>query len=71
MFFKRMNNKESAISKRAAVGGFYTYVLVTAVNYFYYIFMEETLLSPILVFWSGLSVFFVYDLVLNSKEKAK
>lgn len=69
MFFKRMTKKESANSKRAAGAGFFAYMLVTAGNYFYYISMEQTLLSPALIFWSGLMVFFVYDIVLNIKEK--
>lgn len=69
MFFKRMNKQELATSKRAAEVGFITYMLVTAGNYFYYLFTEHTLLSPTLIFWSGLAVFFLYDMILNVKEK--
>ena len=69
MFFKRMNKAESVTTKRAAEVGFITYMLVTAVNYFYYLFTEQTLLSPTIIFWSGLAVFFLYDIILNIKEK--
>ena len=64
-----MNKQETANGKRAAEVGFITYMLVTAVNYFFYLFTEQPLLSPTLIFWSGLAVFFAYDLLLNIKEK--
>lgn len=71
MFFKRMNKTESVNSKRAAEAGFITYMLLTAINYFCYLLIEQTFLSPTLIFWSGLVVFFGYGLLINSKEKSK
>lgn len=70
-FFKRMNNIEILNSKRAAIIGFYTYMLITAVNYFAYLLMEKDLFSSPIIFWSGLVVAFGYEALLNFKEKRK
>ncbi len=71
MFFKRMNKQESANSKRAVEAGFIIYMLLTAINYFCYLFTEKTFFSPTLIFWSGLFVFFGYSLFISGKEKSK
>ena len=69
--FRRMNKKESLNSKRAAILGFYTYMLMSAVNYFYYLLMENNFFSPPIIFWSGLVVFFGYEVFLNLNDKRK
>lgn len=70
-FFKRMNKKEILNSKRAIILGFYTYMLISAINYFSYLLMEKDLISSPVVFWSGLLVFFGYGAFLNLKDKRK
>lgn len=69
MFFSKMNNKEFINSKKGMIVGFYTYLLVSAVNYLYYLFKESNLLSPIFIFLSGLLTFFLFELILNIKDK--
>lgn len=68
-FFKRMNKKEILNSKRAAILGFYTYMLISAINYFSYLLMGKDLISSPIVFWSGLLVSFGYGAFLNLKDK--
>ena len=69
MFFSKMNNKELINSKKGMIVGFYTYLLVSAVNYLYYLFKESNLFSPIFIFLSGLLTFFLFELILNIKDK--
>ncbi|MCJ7843457.1 hypothetical protein MUB24_21790 [Lederbergia sp. NSJ-179] len=52
--FKSMNERESSNWKGGAFYGFYTYLLISAVNYFYYLATENGLFSPTFIFWSGL-----------------
>lgn len=68
-FLKKMNKEESHNWKNAAILGFYTYMLITACNYFYYIAKENVLISPIIVFWSGLVIAFAYAYYLNRKDR--
>ncbi|WP_301107451.1 hypothetical protein [Sporosarcina sp.] len=67
-FFKKMNDKESSNWRSATILGFYTYMLVSACNYFYYILSERILISPPLVFGSGLLAAVVYEFILNRKS---
>jgi len=69
MFFSKMNNKELINAKKGMIVGFYTYLLVSAVNYLYYLFKESNLFSPIFIFLSGLLTFFLFELILNIKDK--
>ncbi|EGQ27946.1 hypothetical protein HMPREF9372_0054 [Sporosarcina newyorkensis 2681] len=69
MFFRKMSVKESFNSKKGMIFGFYAYLLVSAVNYFYYLFKESGLFSPTFIFWSGLLAFFLFELILNVKDK--
>lgn len=66
-----MTKTESLNWKKGAILGFYTYMLISAVNYFYYLLTNSDLFSPRLIFWSGLLVAFGYDIILNLKEKRK
>lgn len=68
-FFKRMNEKESFNSKKAVYAGFYTYTMISAVNYFYYLATESGLFSPSVIFCSGLLAFFAFEFILNLKDK--
>ena len=68
-FFKRMNEKESYNSKKGMIFGFYTYMLISAVNYFYYLLTESGLFSPTIIFWSGLLACFAFEFILNLKDK--
>lgn len=70
-FFKSMNKKESLNWKRAAILGFYTYMLISAVNYFHYISMEKDFFSSRSILLSGLVVGFGYEVFLNLKDKRK
>lgn len=70
-FFKSMNKKESLNWKRAAILGFYTYLLLLTVNYIYYLRMDNDFYSSRSIFWSGLVVVFGYDALLNIKDKIK
>lgn len=65
-----MNEKESLNSKKGAILGFYTYMIISAINYFYYLFTNNGLFSPGLIFWSGLLVVFAYEFILNLKDKS-
>lgn len=67
--FKRMNKKESFNSKKGMIFGFYAYLLVLAVNNFYYLLTDKILFSPSITFWSGLVAFLVFELILNLKDK--
>ncbi|HLR68469.1 hypothetical protein [Virgibacillus alimentarius] len=67
--FKSMNERESLHWKKGAFFGFYTYLLISAVNYFYYLATENVLFSPTFVFWSGLLGAFVFELIFNLKYK--
>lgn len=53
MFFRKMSEKESFNSKKGMIFGFYAYLLVSAVNYFYYLFKESGLFSPTFIFGVG------------------
>ena len=64
-----MQKKEILNSKRAALLGFYAYMLFSAVNYISYLMVEKNLLSSAVIFWSGLVVFFGYSAILNLKDK--
>ena len=64
-----MNEKESFNSKKAVALGFYTFMLISAVNYFYYLATESGLFSPSVIFWSGLLAFFAFEFILNLKDK--
>lgn len=64
-----MNEKESLNWKKGAFFGFYTYVLITAINYFYYLATEISLFSPSFIFWIGLLVAFVFELIFHLKYK--
>ena len=69
MLFKKMSDKESFNSKKGVIFGFYIYMLVSAVNYFYYLSTESGLFSPSFIFWSGLLAFFLFEFILNLKDK--
>lgn len=71
MFFRSMNKKESQNWKKGVVLGFYTYMLMLSVNYFYYLSMEKDFFSSHLIFWGGLLVAFGYDAFLNLKDRRK
>lgn len=51
--FKQMNEQESLNWKKGAIFGFYTYMLISAVNYFYYLLTKSNLFSPSFIFWGG------------------
>lgn len=70
-FFKSMNKKESLNWKKAAILGFYTFLLLLTVNYIFYLRMDKDLISSRSIFWSGLVVAFGYDAFLNIKDKIK
>jgi len=69
MFFKRMNKTESVNSKRAAEAGFITYMLLTAINYFCYLLIEQTFLSNFN--FSGVDWSYSLDMVYSSTAKKK
>ena len=60
MFFKKMTESEHMNAKKGFVFGFFVYAIITAINYFYYVFTESSLLSPVYTFWSGLSAAFLF-----------
>jgi len=67
--FKSMNEKESLNWKKGVFFGFYTYLLISAVNYLYYSITENVLFSPAFIFLSGLIVAFVFEFIFNCKGK--
>ena len=69
MFFRRMNEKEKKNSTRAALLGFYTYMIVSFVNCFSYLLAGKELFSSAIVFWSGLLVYFGYSAYLDIRDK--
>lgn len=52
-------------AKNGAIFGFYAYLLVSAIYYFYYLFTGDALFPLGLVFLSGLLVFFVAEFVTS------
>ena len=68
-FFKKASEKELFNFKRGLIFGFFIYMLVAAVNYFYYLFTENSLFSPAFIFWSGLIASTVFEFIFNVKEK--
>ncbi|PID20230.1 hypothetical protein CSV61_15835 [Sporosarcina sp. P3] len=64
-----MSDKESFNSRKGMIFGFYAYMLVSAVNYFYYLSTESILFSPSYIFWSGLLAFFLFEFILNLRDK--
>lgn len=69
VFFRKMNEKEVLNARKGITFGFYMYLFLTAGNYFYYLVMENVLMSPGVIFWSGLIALFSYELGLNLKDK--
>lgn len=73
IFFRKMSVLEQNNSRKGAILGFYTYMLLLFVNYSsLFIFGSEPLTS-VVIFWSGLLVAFGYEFILNliSKRKMK
>lgn len=69
VFFKKMSEIESFNSRKGMIFGFYTYMLVSAVNFFYCLSTDSVLFSPSYIFWSGLLAFFLFEFILNLKDK--
>ncbi|ARF14399.1 hypothetical protein SporoS204_09735 [Sporosarcina ureae] len=68
-FFKSMNEDESHNWKKGVFFGFYAYMLITAINYFYYSVMGSALFSPGYIFLSGIAVAFLFEFIFNIKRK--
>lgn len=68
-FFKKMNEKELFNSNRAMTFGFCSYMLITAINYFYYLLTAGALISPSYIFGSGLLAAVTFEFMLNLKDK--
>lgn len=71
MFFRKMKEKEKKNSTRAALLGFYTYMIVSFINFFFYLLAGKELFSSTIVFWSGLLVYFGYSAYLDIRDKRK
>ncbi|ASN05441.1 hypothetical protein [Virgibacillus necropolis] len=71
MFFKSMTEKESANWKKGAILGFYTYMLLLAINQIYYLVFASNPFSSALIFWSGLIAAFGCEIIFNLKDKRK
>ncbi|WP_153721708.1 hypothetical protein [Sporosarcina cascadiensis] len=69
VFFKKMNDQELINSKRGITIGFFVYMLVSAINYFYYLAKDSILFSPSMIFWSGLLAFFAGEFIFNMKDQ--
>lgn len=70
-FFKTMTKEESSNWKSGAILGFYTYMLVLAINQAYHLEFASNLLSPTIIFWTGLIAALGYEIILNLKDKRK
>lgn len=68
-FFRSMSENESNNWNMGAILGFYTYMLLLAVNQF--LVFSSNLFSSVLIFWAGLIVAFGYANFLNLKYKGK
>lgn len=66
-----MSTKESINWRKAAVLGFYTYMLLLFINYMYFLIYEIEPFSSFAIFWTGLVVAFGYEFILNLKSKMK
>ncbi|GEM_PF-5533529 len=51
------------------VFGFITYMLITAINYMYYLITDTVLLSPAIIFWGGLLALFGFETVANLRGR--
>ena len=66
-----MTKEESSNWKSGAILGFYTYMLVLAINQAYHLVFASNLLSPTIICWTGLIAAFGYEIILNFKDKGK
>lgn len=64
-----MKNKEQSNWKKAMHIGFYVYIFVLAFNYFNYLLTNNELLSPTILFFSGLLAAFFSEIVFTLKDK--
>lgn len=68
-FFRKMTAREKSNSERSVGFGFLVYLLVTGVNYFYYLLTDHAMLSPGIGFWAGIIALFGYEWFLNSRDR--
>lgn len=66
-FFKKMTETEELNWKRAAIFGFYTYLILLFVNYTSVLMSGSELITTPIVFWTGLVVTFGSQFILNMK----
>lgn len=70
-FFKKMTKTEELNWKRAAIFGFYTYLILLFVNYTSGLISGTELIATPIVFWGGLVVAFGSQFILNMKVKGQ
>lgn len=63
IFFKKMNQKETASWTKAAVTGFYAIVLLLSADLAYGVLYERELVSKSAVLWTGMGAAFGSDLL--------
>lgn len=66
-FFKKMSQAEEMNWKKAAIFGFYTYLILLFVNYTSSLISGTELIATPIVFWGGLVAAFGSQIILNVK----
>lgn len=70
-FFKRMSTFEYSNWKKGAILGFFTYMLLLFINYFYFLISGSEPFTSGMIFWTGLIIAFGYEFTLNLMTKIK
>ncbi len=71
IFFKKMAKFEQDNWAKAAILGFYSYMLLLFINYIYFSLSKSEPFTSGVIFWTGLLIAFGYQLILNLKSTMK
>lgn len=71
IFFKKMNQKEIASWDKAAVAGFYIFLLLLVADQTSNILFNKELFSKSFIFWTGIAAAFGSDLLYRWKSAAR
>ena len=69
--FKKKYTIEHDNWKKAAILGFYTYMLLLFINYIYYLSAKNEPFTTSVIFRTGLLITLGYEFILNLKSKMK
>ena len=70
-FFRNMSEFERNNWRKGAILGFYTYMLLLFINYFYFLLSKSEPFPSGVIFWVGLLVAFGYEFIISLRFKMK